>query len=237
MDAMAPQITNLAIVYLNVYSGADQRKYQSSASLASVRGIHRWPVHSSLKWPVTRKMFPFDDVTMLPAFSKLSSSASEAILKRIWVHKSQASVMNFYRNQCKTNNMQRLWKMLYTTISYTLMVHIYICSWQLCSRTIVYICILVRNSPLQIVPVFTACLYPDSKVHGANMGPTWVLSAPDVLHVGLMNLAIRVVLFTGTRLFLSCNGFGRVLIYPYQSGKSPKVVAPFFLLLTLVAIL
>ena len=35
--------------------------------------------------------------------------------------------------------------------------------------------------------------FPDSKVHGANMGPTWVLSAPaDGPHVGPMNLAIRV---------------------------------------------
>ena len=34
---------------------------------------------------------------------------------------------------------------------------------------------------------------PDSKVHGANMGPTWVLSAPDGPHVGPMNLAIRDV--------------------------------------------
>ena len=33
----------------------------------------------------------------------------------------------------------------------------------------------------------------DSKDHGANMGPTWVLSAPDGPHVGLMNLAIREV--------------------------------------------
>ena len=32
---------------------------------------------------------------------------------------------------------------------------------------------------------------PDSKVHGANMGPTWVLSAPDGPHVGPMNFAIR----------------------------------------------
>ena len=31
---------------------------------------------------------------------------------------------------------------------------------------------------------------PDSKVHGANMGPTWVLSAPGGTHVGPMNLAI-----------------------------------------------
>ena len=43
-------------------SGADQRKHQSSASLAFVRGMHRWPVHSPHKGPVTGKRFPFDDV-------------------------------------------------------------------------------------------------------------------------------------------------------------------------------
>ena len=37
------------------------------------------------------------------------------------------------------------------------------------------------------------CRDPDNKVHGANMGPSWVLSAPDGPHVGLMNLAIRGV--------------------------------------------
>ena len=36
--------------------------------------------------------------------------------------------------------------------------------------------------------------YPDSKVHGANMGPTWVLVAPGGSHVGPMDLAIRVSL-------------------------------------------
>ena len=36
----------------------------SSASLAFVRGIHRWPVNSTHKWSVTRKMFPFHDVIM-----------------------------------------------------------------------------------------------------------------------------------------------------------------------------
>ena len=59
---MASQITSLADVYWGVYSGADQRKRQSSASLAFVRGIHRWPVNSPHKGPVTRKMFLFDDV-------------------------------------------------------------------------------------------------------------------------------------------------------------------------------
>ena len=64
MGAMASRITSLPIVYLTVYSGADQRKHQSSVSLAFVRGIHRWPVNSTKKWPVTRKMLPFDDVIM-----------------------------------------------------------------------------------------------------------------------------------------------------------------------------
>ena len=34
---------------------------------------------------------------------------------------------------------------------------------------------------------------PDSKVHGAKKGATWVLSAPDGPHVGPINLAIRVL--------------------------------------------
>ena len=62
MGAMASQITNFTIAYSTVYSGADQRKYQSSASLAFVRGIHRWPVNSPHKWPVMRKMFPLNNV-------------------------------------------------------------------------------------------------------------------------------------------------------------------------------
>ena len=64
MGAIASQITSITIVYSTVYSDADRRKHQSSAPLAFVRGIHRGPVNSSHKWPVTRKMFPFDDVIM-----------------------------------------------------------------------------------------------------------------------------------------------------------------------------
>ena len=65
MSALVSQITSLAIACSTVYSVADQRKHQSSASLAFVRGIHRWPVNSPHKGPVTGKMFPFDDVTMV----------------------------------------------------------------------------------------------------------------------------------------------------------------------------
>ena len=36
-------------------------------------------------------------------------------------------------------------------------------------------------------------IIPDSKVHGANMGTNWVLSAPDGPHVGPMNFAIKDV--------------------------------------------
>ena len=61
---IASQITSLTIVCSTGYSGADQRKHQSSASLAFVLGIHRWPVNSPHKGPVTRKMLPFDDVIM-----------------------------------------------------------------------------------------------------------------------------------------------------------------------------
>ena len=64
MGVIASQITSLTIVFSSVYLGTDQRKHQSSASLASVQGIHRRPVNSPHKWPVTRRMFPFDDVIM-----------------------------------------------------------------------------------------------------------------------------------------------------------------------------
>ena len=65
MSSMMSQITSRTIVYSIVYSGADQRKHQSSASLAFVRGNHRWPVISPHKRPATWKKFPFDDVIMI----------------------------------------------------------------------------------------------------------------------------------------------------------------------------
>ena len=65
MTTIASQITSLTIIYSIVYSDADQRKHQSSASLAFVRVIHRGPVNSPHKRPVMRKIFPFDDVIMI----------------------------------------------------------------------------------------------------------------------------------------------------------------------------
>ena len=63
MGAMTPEISH-TIVYSTVHTNAGQWKHQRSASLAFVRGIHRWPVNSPHKRPVTRKMFLLDDVIM-----------------------------------------------------------------------------------------------------------------------------------------------------------------------------
>ena len=76
MSTMASQITSLSIVYSTVYSGTDQRKHQSSASLAIVLGIHGWLLNSPHKGPVMRKMFPFDDVIMSSFNSKWLPCAS-----------------------------------------------------------------------------------------------------------------------------------------------------------------
>ena len=88
MGSIASQITSLTSVYSSVYSGADQRKHQSSASLAFVRGIHRRSVNSPHKGPVTRKMFPFDDVIMkkkdTPCWNNIEIIQNEFILRLEW---------------------------------------------------------------------------------------------------------------------------------------------------------
>ena len=87
MSAVSSQITSLTIVYSSVYSGADQRKHQSSASLAFVRVIHRSPVNSPHKRPVTRKMFPFDDVIMFFSTEGFIRTFVDSIFKvDIWLH-------------------------------------------------------------------------------------------------------------------------------------------------------
>ena len=68
MRMMASQISSVSIVHSTVCSGADQRKHQSSVSLAFVSGIHRWPVNTPHKGQVTQKM-SFDDVIMLQSYT------------------------------------------------------------------------------------------------------------------------------------------------------------------------
>ena len=84
MNAMASQITDVSIVCSSVCSGADQRKHQSSSSLAFVRGIHRWPVDSAQTGLVTRKMFSFGNVIMLQYFLALNNHSFIHTPVQIW---------------------------------------------------------------------------------------------------------------------------------------------------------
>ena len=88
IGAMWWQISIRTIVCSTVYSDADQRTHQSSASLVFVWGIHRWPVNSPHNWPVTRKMFPFDDVIMLCPYNPLTAGGIERNLVAPHHHKN-----------------------------------------------------------------------------------------------------------------------------------------------------
>ena len=97
IGAMASQIPNRTIVYSTVYLSADQRKYQSSASLAFVWGIHRWPVNSPHNGPVMRKMFPFDDVMMFHAILPPYQPASWNTLHYTIINKTHMQMCKTHR--------------------------------------------------------------------------------------------------------------------------------------------
>ena len=109
IGTMASQLTSLIIAFSAVYSDADQRKHQSSASLAFVRKIHRWPMNSPHKWPLTRKMFPFDDVIMYDLATTISTGITSVILKKAsdqWqiIHFNNLSEGNFLQNMSLLGN-------------------------------------------------------------------------------------------------------------------------------------
>ena len=100
MGEMASQIASVSIVCLTVCSGSDQRKHQSSTSLAFVWGNHRWPGNSPHKGSVTRKMFPFDDVIMF---------RDDCMIVGLWWKKQIPKHKNiiFYKNCKQLLNMGR----------------------------------------------------------------------------------------------------------------------------------
>ena len=100
MDAMASHITSLTIVY-HLFRHR-WKKHQSSASLAFVRGIHRWPVNSPHKGPVTWKMFPFDDVIMLAAVTTPQCRWGKQ------VELPQAGISMYYTSLLKRIQQKRL---------------------------------------------------------------------------------------------------------------------------------
>ena len=87
MGAMTPQNTSLTIVCSTVYSGADQRKHQSSASLAFVRGIHRWPL--------TQKKLLFDDVIMFA-----HSDGNKRLIKSSYIFVYASRMQQWYVHGC-----------------------------------------------------------------------------------------------------------------------------------------
>ena len=113
--AMASQITSPMSVYSTVYSGADQRKHQSSASLAIVRGIHRWPVNSPHKWPVTQKIFPSADIIMWIAIKLIVTETDWRKSKKKWrpsnhndiSRKNLRLVMELVVPPCRINSLRR----------------------------------------------------------------------------------------------------------------------------------
>ena len=109
MSAMASQITGASIVYSNVCSGADQ-KHQSSASMAFMRGIRRWPANSPQKGPVTRKMFPSDDVIMSCICWPTAAGIGLVNDKHLW-QKPWISLKNITKSIfCRSATKSILWK-------------------------------------------------------------------------------------------------------------------------------
>ena len=110
MGTIAFQITSLTIFfYSTVNSDAYQRKHQSVASLAFVRG----PVNSPHKWPVTRKMFPFDGVIMKWSLWLSNCNAihweSPAVSHRtlLWRRNGHDGVSNHQPHDCLLNRLFR----------------------------------------------------------------------------------------------------------------------------------
>ena len=97
MGVKSTQIKGVSIVYSTVCSGADQRKPQTSVSLSLVRRIHRWPVNSPHKGPVTRKMFPFDDVIMIAWHSSKHFRINKLPFER-WVHRDNLLIVQCCRS-------------------------------------------------------------------------------------------------------------------------------------------
>ena len=95
---------------------AYQRKHKSSASLAFVRGIHRWPVDSHHKGPVTRKMFPFDDVIMIKRgpWSTICNSVPTLHINMFVMYHHGSCHLIYYRQSDKTivSNLSQCWYLL-----------------------------------------------------------------------------------------------------------------------------
>ena len=67
------------------------KKKSKLTSLAFVRGIHWWVMNSPQKGPVTRKMFPFDDIIMVKCVLIQSSNHNQQCI----TNQSSVCILNF----------------------------------------------------------------------------------------------------------------------------------------------
>ena len=159
--------------------------------------------------PVTRSFYVFFDLHLNKRLSKQSWGWSfETLLCPLWRHCNDTLIISVHLEVFSLTKIPctivqfRLWiipdaqiPQCTSPISHNAPFYIEICTFLLQIGALwdmglvpCGICeILINNGMWSLIQG-----YPDSKVHGANMGPTWVLSAPDGLHVGPINLAIRV---------------------------------------------
>ena len=81
MSVMASQITGFSTVYSIVCSSADQRKHQSSASLAFGGGNSPVTIEFPTQRPVTQTMFPFDYVIMHSIWRIIFSPSMKSVIR------------------------------------------------------------------------------------------------------------------------------------------------------------
>ena len=148
MCTIASEITSLTVVYSTVYSDADQRKHQSSASLAFVRGINRRPVNSPHKWPITRKMFSFDDVIILLLCHRSNHTITSVPVKQPWrIQVNKLMIKNDDINTTKRS----------TTVTWVFHVYIVLNGWYIFNVA------LPRMRVMKLVPLCGSKVSPHRK--------------------------------------------------------------------------
>ena len=122
MGTMVSKITSVSMVCSTAHPGINQRKYKSSVSLVFVRGIHWRPVNPSHKGPVTRKMFPFDDVIMILVLSHQCVIVFKMLLRECW----EQDLNVFHHGKFQIFH----WFCLFiSVVLFTLSIHIFTVSW------------------------------------------------------------------------------------------------------------
>ena len=109
MGAIASQMTSLTIVFSTVYSDPDQRKHQSSASLAFVRGIHRFPVNSPHKWH--SRLIPMYNARFILWPPSLSSNMGRERRWPRWIKKAlHIGIKRLWQMASNAENVSIRWR-------------------------------------------------------------------------------------------------------------------------------